>query len=157
MNYISKYFQCFLNENQIKEYNTIKENRKEYIKNNDPGPWTNQDICSFAEAKKSYPELHEWYLKKSRLDGYILETSKKIAKLEFSALECAEKTICSPGNIITDFYSKMNNKFMIIEKENRDHYLLYNMDNKKEYTVHWKTIVKKYKSSEISKQENINA
>ena len=153
MKYIEKYYQGFMNKNQKKKYSSLKHERVNTLKE-DPGDWEGGDICSFAEAQRSNPELHKWYVLKSKINHKIYLIEEDIRDLELETIESMEEKICKPGNLLvyrhanSDYYKKLS--FLVMEKSGRDDYLLFNNVNSRFYKVHWKRLIKNYKLSEIS-------
>ena len=142
-----------MNENQKNNYKLLRQKRVEALKT-DPGDWSGGGLCSFCEAKKSNPELHDWYVQKSKMNHKVYLIEEEIRELESQLIESMEEKICKPGNIVvyrntpTPYYKNLN--FFLMEKSGRDDYLLFNSTNNRFHKVHWKSLVKNYKLSEIS-------
>ena len=142
-----------MNKNQEKNYKSLRQKRVKVLKK-DPGDWDGGDICSFYEAKKSNPELHNWYIQKSKMNHKIYLIEEEIRDLESQLIESMEEKICKPGNLVVyrnpgSPYRKTLS-FLVMEKAGRDNYFLFNSTNNRFHKVHWKCLVKYYKLSEIS-------
>ena len=154
MKYIEKYYQKFFDENDREKYKFFKKERVIALKN-DPGPWHGPNTCSYNESKKTNPDLYKWYNKKHETNRKIAEVNDAITDIEDSVIEKMETIICKAGNAITlrNPVSRSDSSFtyIILEKHNRDNYLVYEMNNLKDTRIlHWKRIVKLYKLKEYS-------
>jgi len=153
MKYIEKYYQRFMSKDQKKKYDYLKKNRVEALKK-DPGDWEGGDLCSFTVAKNSNPELFNWYVLKSKINHKVYLIEEEIRDLESQLIESMEEKICKIGNLVvyrnapSPYYENL--KLLIMEKSGRDNYLLFNNTNNRFHKIHWKSLVKYYKLSEIS-------
>lgn len=142
-----------MNESLKDEYMSLKKERRDII-SKDPGDYKGADICSFPQSKLRNPELHKWYIEKSKINKKIYEIDDKISDLEERLVESMESKICKEGNILvprnpkTKYAKRLS--FLVIGKFGRDRYELFNNISKKFAIVHWKCLVKNYKQSEIS-------
>ena len=134
MKYIPKKYQIYFDKDQKKEYNQLLLKRR--IENN---RW------------KDLPYLP----KKDEIDQHcniVNAIEKRIYDLEFEAYENAEKTICKEGNIVVSWWRGERWKLMVVGKVNRDHYKLVDINStywSTSNTIHWKTLVRMYRLSDI--------
>lgn len=143
-----------MNDDFKREYSSLKKERIEIIKS-DPGDWPKDKIVySYHESKTKDPELHAWYIKKSKINHKLWNLDNKVIDLEERVIESMESDICKDGNIlvprkpVTDYQKNLS--YIILGKHSRDKYELYNNATQGFAWVHWKKIIKNYKLSNIS-------
>ena len=146
-----------MTEPHKKEYIELKKERLEIIKN-DPGPWPEgKKIYSYSESKTKNPELHEWYVKKSKINYKLCNIDQAVTDLEEKVIESMEASICKEGNILV--LRKPGSKYLktvsyiVLGKHSRDRYELYNNNSQNFVNVNWKKIIKNYKLSKISEKQ----
>lgn len=145
-----------MNDSFKKEYNELKKERLEVIKN-DPGPWPEgKKLYSYSESKTKHPELHKWYIKKSKINHKLWKIDNKVVDLEERVIETMESLICKEGNILV--LRKPGSKYLktasyiVLGKHSRDKYELYSNKSQNFVHVNWKKIIKNYKLSKISEK-----
>ena len=82
----------------------------------------------------------------------IKKFNSKISDLEQSAFEKRENRICKTGNIFyTMGYKGAIRRFLLEGKKHRDSYYLVEMSSLRRMPVKWKSLVRDYELSSISK------
>ena len=149
--YINKKLQKSFNESDAIKYKNLKRERNLFLGKNMVTILQYRELCQQRNwrAKWDHRQNNKSFYR--QMDSF----NSQVKKLELKALENFEKVLLKEGNVIC--YTGWNKKvyrFIVLEKESRDHYNIMEIGTGRVATRKWIELCRYYELDGISKGEN---